>query len=434
MKTPYNKHVWAVLITILTIITLAGCSPADNTKPTEEPNGFIPSLDQQISSTLNVVGHYSNFESLEEEFNLFSQYYPNVKLRYTYLEDYNKNISLALASDEAPDIFFTFPWMIGNKTYMDLFNFAEDLSAESLKIDLSVIRDRVLYKDTEGHIFMVPIFSSTNGMLINEDIFEKEKISIPNSYESFLSACEALQKAGYKSPVMSYTGGTFLLFPLYYPLFCSEILGNETAVSELNAMKPGAGEYMRSALERAVDFMNRGYIDLEECSGIENDYNAVIMRFFEGDVPMMLGTANTVSGTEKRESQSDAFTAHPFKYSFHPVPSTEKGGFFVENVSLGFSVNKNSENLDIANEFIRFIVSSDELNRMAQSKRMVTPAKNMSLDGIYASFGEVEHISQSDVGILDAVDIQVRTAGSRVCKGEMTIDEAIAAYGTLSEK
>ena len=71
---------------------------------------------------------------------------------------------------------------------------------------------------------------------------------------------------------------------------------------------------------------------------------------------------------------------------------------------------------------------------MAKSKRMVTPAKNMSLDGIYASFSEVPHINQSEVGLLDAADIQVRSAGSRVCRGEMTIDEAIAAFGTLTEK
>ena len=59
----------------------------------------------------------------------------------------------------------------------------------------------------------------------------------------------------------------------------------------------------RGALELVDDFMSRGYVDLDGCSQLENDYNAVIMRFFEGDVPMMMASANTVSGTEKRESQ-----------------------------------------------------------------------------------------------------------------------------------
>ena len=34
-----------------------------------------------------------------------------------------------------------------------------------------------------------------------------------------------------------------LLYPLFYPFFCAEIQGDETALAALNEMKPGAGEY-----------------------------------------------------------------------------------------------------------------------------------------------------------------------------------------------
>jgi len=199
-------------------------------------------------------------------------------------------------------------------------------------------------------------------------------------------------------------------------------------------MEPGAGEYMRSALELADAFIRDGVIDLESCNELEDDYNAVIMRFFEGDVPMMFASGNTVSGTEKRESQSEAFTAHPFPYSFHPVPSTEQGGYFINTISMGFAVNKNSQNLDMANEFMRFLVSTEELNRMARAKRMVTPCEDMSLDGVYASFGQVdeEHrINLSELGLEDTPNDQVRRAGWRVSNGLMTVDEAVEAFGTL---
>ena len=83
--------------------------------------------------------------------------------------------------------------------------------------------------------------------------------------------------------------------------------------------------------------MGHGYVDLEECGKLEKDYEPVILRFFEGDVPMMMAKAGTVSGTQKREGKSEAFTAHPFKYSFRPVPSTEEGGYFLETVSMGFA-------------------------------------------------------------------------------------------------
>ena len=199
-------------------------------------------------------------------------------------------------------------------------------------------------------------------------------------------------------------------------------------------MEPDAGQYMRSSLELAADFMSHGFIDLEHCEALEDNYDAVIMRFFEGDVPMMLASGNTVSGTEKRESNSEAFTAHPFRYSFYPVPSTEEGGYFINTVSVGFGVNKNSSELAMANEFMRFLVNADELSRMANAKRMVTPCTDMSLNSVYAPFKDIDPqriINLSELGLADAPASQVSKAGWQVCNGLLTVDEAVAAFGTL---
>ncbi len=233
---------------------------------------------------------------------------------------------------------------------------------------------------------------------------------------------------------MCYSKGSDLLYPLFYPYFCAQIKGNEKALEDLNGMKPGAGEYMRSAMELTADFIGRGFINLEECSKLANNYEAVILRFFEGDVPMMLSSGNTVSGTEKREAKSEAFTAHPFRYSFHPVPSTDEGGYFINTISVGFGVNKNSKNLAMANEFMRFLVNTQELNLMAMAKRMVTPCVEMSLDSVYAPFqslGGERSINLSDLGLEDKASSQVSKAGWQVAAGNMTVDEVVAAYGSI---
>ena len=149
---------------------------------------------------------------------------------------------------------------------------------------------------------------------------------------------------------------------------------------------------------------------------------------------MMLAKGGTVSGTEKRESQSEAFTKNPFKYSFHPVPSTDKGGYFYNTVDLCFSVNKKSQNLAMANEFMRFVISSSCLNRMAKAKRMITPCKDMTFDEVYSAFGKIEPsriINPSQLGLLDAADQQARKAGIAVCQKGMSVDEAVRTYGSF---
>ena len=151
---------------------------------------------------------------------------------------------------------------------------------------------------------------------------------------------------------------------------------------------------------------------------------------------MMICTGDTVSGTKKRESQSEAFTKAPFTYSFVPVPLSDEGGYFVDSPSVQFSVNKKCDNLEMTNEFMRFLVSRRELNRMASVKRLVTPTTDFSFDAVYAPFGEVPAeriLSPEVIGITDPLAGQVRNASYRVGIGEITVDEAVSQYGSFGK-
>ena len=72
-----------------------------------------------------------------------------------------------------------------------------------------------------------------------------------------------------------------------------------------------------------------------------------------------------------------------------PIPLTEAGGYFIDSPSLEFSVNKNCENLDMTNEFMRFLITNEALNEMASVKRLVTPTTDLSFDSVYAPFGQL---------------------------------------------
>ena len=432
-RHPRFAALCALVLALMLVLTACGAQEAAG--PQASDVGFTPRLDSQTEGAVTVVGHYNNFEALEAEFVRFAEYYPNVTLTYTYLDGYSKILSTALGNSEAPDIFFTYPWMGDWADGADIFAASENLADPALDIDLSCVRENLLKRDDQGRILSVPVYTTTYGMLVNEDLFAKENIAVPQTYSELLSACEAFRAAGYANPIMGYNKSGELLYPLYYPYFCGQIQGDEAALSALNALQPEAGEYLRDMLELTADFMRHGYLDLESCSALKDNYDAVILRFFEGDVPMMLATGNTVSGTEKREAKSEAFTQNPFRYSFHPVPSTEQGAYFVNTVSIGFAVNKNSANLALANEFMRFLVCTEELNLMAKAKRMVTPCADMSLDSVYAPFEKLDEsrmINLSELGLIDEASSQVCRAGWQVSNGLMTVDEAVAAFGSIA--
>ena len=312
----------------------------------------------------------------------------------------------------------------------------EDLSDAELKIDLGCIRQGLINRDAQGRVYMVPVFSRTYGMLVNSDLFKKEGLSVPGTWTELLKVCEEFKNKGYASPMMGYSvkSSSCLMNTVAYPLFLATLAENPEALELANNLDPAAGKYMRPALEAVKQLQDDGCFDLEECDKIEDNYTKVILRFFEGDVPMMACTGDTVSGTKKRESQSEAFSNAPFEYSFIPIPMTEEGGYFIDSISIGFSVNKDCNDLDMTNEFMRFLISSDELNAMASVKRLVTPTNDLSLDSVYAPFGQVppERILTPEVlGIKDPLTVQIKVAAFKVARGEITIDEAVTMYGSF---
>ncbi len=430
-----KKSMYISLIALM-VMVLSSCGSEKKEAETEE--GFKPSLDTSLSCNINVAGGYDNFEALEAEFDRFNEYYPNMELKFTKVDDYNNMIGTVLNGKDAPDIYVNNSWMYGREKYKASIDHAEDLSDPALGLDLNCIRSNIILNTNDGTLPMVPVFSNTYGMLVNNDLFEKEGMKVPITYTELVEVCEAFREKGYKNPMMGFSKEekTSLFTVTIYPYFCGTVANDAEAVRKLNALESSAGEYLRPSLEKIVQFLKDGCVDLEACSEIENNYDAVILRFLEGDVPMMTCSGDTVSGTKKRESRSEAFISKPFTYTFVPVPMSEEGAYFLDIPNLQFSVNKNSPNIHMVNEFMRFLITSRELNRMAQSKGLMSPTRDLSFDNMYAAFGNVPEsriLSPEEFGLTDDAVKQLRQAVYGVGTGVMTIDEAIAGYGTFSE-
>ena len=430
------KKTMCMLVAALMILCLTACGSEKQEAAPEE--GFKPALDTSTSCHINVAGGYDNFEALEAEFDRFNEYYPDVELTFTKVDDYNNMIGTVLDGNDAPDIYVNYSWMYGRDQYKSCIDHAENLADSALGLDLDCIRSNIILKTDDGTLPMVPVFANTYGMLVNKDLFEKEGLSVPTTYQELVDVCKAFREKGYKSPLMGFSKEeTTSVFTLTaYPFFCETVANDAEAVKKLNALDPSAGEYMRPTLEKMEQFLKDGCVDLDECAKIEDNYEAVILRFFEGDVPMMTCSGDTVSGTKKRESRSEAFIASPFEYTFVPVPMSDDGAIFLDMPNLQFSVNKDSQNLDMANEFMRFLVTSEELNEMAQNKGLMSPTKDLSFNSMYAAFGEVPEsriMSPEEFGLTDDAVIQLRQAVYGVATGAMKIDKAIEGFGTYAQ-
>lgn len=427
------KKVMCVFLSIMLILGMSACGAEKQEETVQE--GFKPSMDTSVKASIKIAGGYDNFEALEAEFDRFNEYYPNVELVYTKVDDYNNMIGTVLSGNDAPDIYVNYSWMYGRDQYKASIDYAENLADPELGLSLDAIRSNILLNTDDGTLPMVPVFSNTYGMLVNQSIFEKEGLSVPATYDELIKVCDTLRDKGYDNPLMGFSKEeTTSIFTLtIYPFFCGTVAEDKEAVEKLNSLDASAGEYIRPSLEKITEFLEDTRVNLDDCDKIEDNYDAVILRFFEGDVPMMACSGDTVSGTKKRESRSEAFSANPFKYTFVPIPMSNDGAAFLDMSNLQFSVNKESSNLDVSNEFMRFLITSEELNEMAQNKGLMSPTKDLSFNSMYAAFGDIPEsqiLSPEEIGLTDDAVIQLRQAVYKVGKGEMTIDDAIAGYGS----
>jgi multiple sugar transport system substrate-binding protein len=423
------KKTICLLLAALLSLSLAACN-------SKQEEAFKPALDTSTTAKIVIAGGYDNFEALETEFDRFNEVYPNVELVYTKVDNFNNMIGIVLNGNNAPDIYFNYSWMYGREQYKESIEHAENLADPKLKLNLDCIRSNIILNTSDGTLPMVPVFSNTYGMLVNNDLFEKEGLKVPTTYKELVKVCDEFHKKGYDNPLMGYTQKetTSIYTVTAYPYFCETVANDKEAVRKLNTLDASAGEYMRTSLERLTDLTNDGCVNHSDCLDIKDNYGAVILRFFEGDVPMMTCSGDTVSGTKKRESRSEAFIANPFKYTFVPIPMSDKGISFLDMPNLQFSVNKDSENLEMANEFMRFLISSRELSEMAQNKGLMSPTKDLSFNSMYAAFGNVPDsriFSPEVIGLSDDAVNQFRRAAFSVGTGQKTIDEMIAGYGSL---
>ena len=418
-----------LILLVLLALIMTGCRKSKKTE--EKP--FTPSLATDTKASVKIYGNYSNFEALEAEFDRFNQIYPEVELIYSFLDSYNKTIVSSLYSDEAPDIFFLFPWMQDKAQFQILFEIAEDLTLPQLNINLDCIYEENLLKINNGKIPMLPMYSQGYGMLVNEDLFKKQNLKVPETLPELLDACQKLKAAGYQSPMMGYTDGDANIFSsIAYPYSNYLVMDNVQAQKALNNMDASAGQYMRPLYELIDQLTQAACFDINYCrQEIPDNYNGAILRFFEGDIPMLLVYGDVASGTKKREAKSEAFTASPFKYRMYPTPITDKGGIFITNTGTGFAVNSKSKNLAMTNEFIRFLAQTKELNNLAKVKHLIPITKNFSSDELFAPMEKGIKVYANTITLLDDVQKQVRKGCYNIANRYMTVDEAIKGYGNL---
>ena len=386
MKKRMSKLVALISVAAITITGFAGCKAEQTAKAdivneeteaqvesdaeteTENATGeFVPSLDTEQSISLEIAGGLGNFEALDQVVNDFNEYYPNVTI--TYEQNDQKALVEYLKNNSYVDIFMTSDANVRSAGEENLYVYDNCLDLTEAGIDVSNVDPELIKACTiDGKLVRLPLARLMCGLVVNKSLLEKEGLAVPQNYEEFLSVCEELKAKGY-TPIQSsrYHACSDLVLPM-----AMSILGNsEELTAKIKAGDTSYAQALTPVYERLDKILQNGYISVEVNDTYPDDnYDGAILKFFEGDVPFWVTTTESFSGMKKRESKSEAFSASPFEYQFINAPLGDDGVYDYEEPWYGFAINKDSDELDYAVEFMGFLARTEELNKLAEVKGM----------------------------------------------------------------
>lgn len=122
---------------------------------------------------------------------------PNVTIRFqpTNPPDYNATLRLQLDSSTGPDLMYARSYAAG----LELFNagyFADCTDIPGL-MDNFTASNLAPWQTPDGKMFAVPFAAVSHAVYYNKNIFQKEGLSIPTTWEDFLTLCRTLKSRGY---------------------------------------------------------------------------------------------------------------------------------------------------------------------------------------------------------------------------------------------
>lgn len=200
------KKLVIFLLVVLLMVSAVGCTGTTNTDSTTgksdsstsadaDKNDSKPVAKEEVTLTL---GSWRT-DDVEQMNNLLAAYKdvaPHVTIEFqpTNPPDYNATLRLQLDSGTGPDLMYARSYATG----IELFEagyFADCSDIPGLK-DNFTASNLAPWQTEDGKMFAVPFAAVSHAVYYNKDIFAEHGLSIPNTWEEFLTVCETLKAAG----------------------------------------------------------------------------------------------------------------------------------------------------------------------------------------------------------------------------------------------
>lgn len=295
-----------------------------------------------MSGTINVSMHKTR-DKMQPYIDAFTKKYPNVKVEYKCLTDYDAQINQLLAEDNAPDVFLV-------PSSLPYDDYDKVLSSFGSMIQLA---DKYKYIEKgitkNGHVYGLPSYISVYGLIYNKKIFDQAGItSLPTTIEEFKYDCNLISQHTEAVPFYTNYKDSWAVeywdfFPFIEMSGKADYKFNEY-IYDKEPFSKGSNHY--EVYKLLFDLIEAGYT---EPIG-EGNFDKGIKELAYGKAASMV-----MGSWAYREIQNIA--TNPQDIGFMPFPNNVNGEQYVSvKTDYSYGVSAKSENLDAAKAFVSFMI------------------------------------------------------------------------------
>ena len=361
---------------------LSGCGE----KKPAESTGYKKNtaLDTSKNVQLTIASSNETWPAMDNIITKFEKIYPNCTIVCEYIESYGKNLTVRLAqSEQTIDIFRTTNIQSTTKYKDSALNL---ISPESKKyLDLSKANAGLVnnfkYAGSDDILYAIPYGGEMRGMYVNTTLLKKCGLTVPTNRAELLHCCEVLYEKGYVP--FQGSSGTFAQ-QLMYPYICNSIVNGghyKEMYDAIENIEPGISEYFRDTYSFLYEIVSKGYFDYKR---VEDEYGYVFTGsegkakdflnvvqvskdIYEkkddvGNIAFLVDTqaGEAVIAKTKSDYHSE------IEYEFILSPVGKDGGCAYLSPADGLAVNKNSNHVDWALEFLNFFFTPENSTAFAK--------------------------------------------------------------------
>lgn len=346
---PRFKSIAALFLAFLLVLTACG-GGGDTGKTSDSQGGEQGGNDQVEIHFFHRWPNEPKKTYFDQAAEAFMKDHPNVKIKVESVlnDSYKEKIGVLVSSNDIPDIFTSWSDSFAlNLVRSEKVRELDDLYQEDTEWASNIMESQKKGFTFDGKCYGVPLTVDGRAFFYNKDVFEKEGLQEPKTYDEFIQLLDKLKAAGFEQPLVCGLTDPWAISHYMGPIF-DRLVPADVREKDYNIK---TGEFTDPGYVEGLKMFKQLTTYMGDISN-SVDHEATRNMFMNGEVPVIFLQLAEIRYLEKVEN--------PINYGYFNFPEVTGGKgdqHTLEGAPEGFMLSKDAPKEAI--EFLKFLTSSE---------------------------------------------------------------------------